>query len=91
MEDEEEDEEEEEDVEPERRWEMERESIAMANMSAELQVLRFSSNSSTCCYYYHAYYYFTLGTYFWGLTRRRERRGAGRKRVGRWKVPGASC
>ncbi|CAM9749075.1 unnamed protein product, partial [Hapterophycus canaliculatus] len=36
-EDEEEEEEEEEEVEPEKRWEMERESIAMANLSAELQ------------------------------------------------------
>lgn len=31
-------EDEEDDVEPEKRWEMERESIAMANMAAELQV-----------------------------------------------------
>lgn len=31
-------EEEEEEVEPEKQWEMERESIAMGNMSAELQV-----------------------------------------------------
>lgn len=33
-----EEEEEEEEVEPEKRWEMEREIIAMANMSAELRV-----------------------------------------------------
>lgn len=44
-------EEEEEDVEPERRWEMERESVAMANLSAELQVRQTYPVASICLFF----------------------------------------
>lgn len=44
-----EEEEEEEDVEPEKRWEMERENIAMANMSAKLLVRTTGAHSLQCC------------------------------------------
>lgn len=65
--DEVEEEEEEDDVEPEKRWEMERESIAMANMSATLQVSstgpppipppHHSSNFGAVAIFVHFYYF----------------------------------